>query len=317
MRHEALLGGVDDEVSETGRASHDESCLVKLGLFLPLIHPIATPDFIAEAARTAERYGFHRVWLADPHVVSFDHYSSRHPYTRHGRWPPMRQEPDSFLALTYMAAATGHIRFGTAVCLVPQRHPLYTAKAVTTLDHFSEGRFDFGVGLGVAREEYDAVGVAWERRGDRCRSYIELMLTLWQGSDAAFDSDFYSLSRCRQRPEPLQKPHPPIYFAGESDAALNRVADLGQGWLTVDLRPSQAFAALRKLEPLVAARGRTRADVDVSLLINRPNLTPDVIMAYAEAGVDELVPRVTFNSQEEIEPKLASIAALIAQPRES
>jgi alkanesulfonate monooxygenase SsuD/methylene tetrahydromethanopterin reductase-like flavin-dependent oxidoreductase (luciferase family) len=85
--------------------------------------------------------------------------------------------------------------------------------------------FDFGVGVGWLAEEFRALDVAFERRGDRCREYLDVMRRLWCDSVSAFAGSFYDLPASRQYPKPVQQPHPPIYFGGESDAAMRRVAD--------------------------------------------------------------------------------------------
>jgi probable F420-dependent oxidoreductase len=129
------------------------------------------------------------------------------------------------MQLAFLAAHTARVRLGTGICLVPQRNPVYTAKEVATVDWLSGGRFDFGVGVGWLAEEFRALDVAFERRGDRCREYLDVMRRLWCDSVSAFAGSFYDLPASRQYPKPVQQPHPPICFGGESDAAMRRVAD--------------------------------------------------------------------------------------------
>jgi probable F420-dependent oxidoreductase len=278
---------------------------MKVGVFFPLILPAATPDYLRTLATAAEESGVNRLWVADPHVAMFDTYSSRHPHSEGGE-VEAREEPDAFQALAFVAAVTRRLRLGTGICVVPQRNPVYTAKSVTTLDHLSHGRFDFGVGLGVLQEEFGAVGVPWPHRAQRCREYLKVMLSLWQDSISDFRGDFYSLPKCRQAPLPVQKPHPPIYFGGESDAALGRVAEFGQGWFPVNLSPEEVTERLRRLESLLAERGRRRTEIEVSVLLTR-QMTPEAVRAYARAGVDELVPYARIPALNEIVPTLAGI----------
>ena len=232
---------------------------MKTGLLAQLSLPTATPDFVGTLARGAEERGIHRIWLPDAHLVRFDHYSSPYPYsTDSGRKMVYElDEPDPFQALAFVSAVTNTVRLGTSICVVPQRNPVYTAKLVTSLDHLSQGRFDFGVGIGWNREEFAAAGVPWKQRAERCRQYLEVMTTLWADSTSSYDGEFYTLPPCFQNPKPIQAPHPPIYFGGESDAALRRVADMGQGWLPFDIGQGELAERVTALHALLADRGRS------------------------------------------------------------
>jgi alkanesulfonate monooxygenase SsuD/methylene tetrahydromethanopterin reductase-like flavin-dependent oxidoreductase (luciferase family) len=141
--------------------------------------PAASPAYVAKAAVTAEERGIHSIWVPE-HVLFFPEYASRYPYAPDGKLPG---NPDGvlepFTALTYIAAHTTKIRLGTGICLVPQRNPVYTAKQVADLDYLSGGRVDLGVGIGWLREEFDALGVPWERRAARTRECVGVMQTLW------------------------------------------------------------------------------------------------------------------------------------------
>ncbi|MGI8926458.1 MAG: LLM class F420-dependent oxidoreductase [Tepidiformaceae bacterium] len=282
---------------------------MKIGLFAPFTSPLATPAFITAFARTAEEAGFHSLW-APEHVVLFDEYGSRYPYSEDGRLAMGRSggvlEP--WNALAFAAAVTSRIRLGTGICLVPQRNPVYTAKEVATVDWLSGGRVDFGVGIGWLREEFAALGVPWERRGARTRAYLEVMRRLWTEQTASYDGEFYRLESARQDPKPVQQPHPPIHFGGESDAALRRVADIGQGWYGFDLDPAGAKERIGALEALLARRGRKREEIVVSVSPFRRRLTPESMAEYGDAGVDQLIVPARLRSIDDIEPVLSQIA---------
>ena len=133
------------------------------------------------------------------------------------------------------------------------------------------------------------VEAPFEHRGSRTLEYLEVMRSLWCDEVSSFEGRFYSLPECRQYPKPVQSPHPPIYFGGESDAALKRVARAGQGWYGFGLAPDATAARVKQLEQLLADQGRKRGDVDVVI---SPYLLPtsrDDVARYAEAGVDQLV----------------------------
>jgi probable F420-dependent oxidoreductase len=262
---------------------------MRIGTFVPIIPGYATPAFIIEAARTAEEAGFHSIW-APEHVLLFDEYQSRYPYAEDGR---LRIGPEGgvlepFDLLSFIAAVTSRIRLGTGICLVPQRNPVYTAKDVATLDYLSGGRVDFGVGIGWLQEEFAALGVPWPRRAQRTRAYLEVMQRLWCDPLSSYEGEFYHLAPSRQFPKPVQKPHPPIHVGGESDAALRRVADLGQGWYGYGLTPPQAAERVQRLNALLAERGRRPEDVLVSIAPNTRDLDLAMVEEYHRAGVHQL-----------------------------
>ena len=172
---------------------------------------------------------------------------------------------------------------------MPQRNPVYTAKAVTDVDALSAGRVDFGVGVGWLREEFEALGVPFERRGRRTDEYLAAMRSLWCDEVSEFHGELYDLRPCRMYPKPVQLPHPPIHVGGESDAALRRVARLGQGWFTFGRLPEDLPPALERLDAALAAEGRTRADITLSVSPYMHPVTPESVGRYAELGVDRLV----------------------------
>jgi probable F420-dependent oxidoreductase len=282
---------------------------VKLGLFVPLGAPIATPDFVATLGREAEALGFASLWLAE-HVVLFDDHVSRYPYAADGRFPARGEAGflDPFGALGFLAALTSRIRLGTGICLLPQRNPVYVAKQVASADWLSQGRVDFGVGVGWLAEEFAALGVPFAERGLRCRSYLEVCRRLWCDPVSTYQDRFYRLPPCRAYPKPVQQPHPPIHFGGESDAALQRVADLGQGWYGFDLDPPGFAARVTRLDALLAERGRRRSELTLSVSPYLRPTTPDDVAGYAAAGADQVVLTAFARDPASLRERLASLA---------
>jgi probable F420-dependent oxidoreductase len=285
---------------------------MKIGIFAPLGNPFATPDYVRTLGPAAEERGFHSIWVAE-HVVLFDHYASRYPYAPDGRIPVPSESGiiDPFIALSFLAAGTRRIRLGTGICLVPQRNPVYTAKEVASIDYLSDGRVDFGVGIGWLKEEFDALGVPFEKRAARTRDYLKMMQRLWGDPISQYEGEFHSLSPCRQYPKPVQHPHPPIHFGGESDAALKRVADLGQGWFGFGIDPDATHERLARLDRLLDERGRRRADLLVSI---SPYMTPtdlDLVKRYRDAGVDQVIVLVLGTSRDDLLRSLDGLAPAI------
>ncbi|MCH7698456.1 MAG: LLM class F420-dependent oxidoreductase [Chloroflexi bacterium] len=284
---------------------------MKVGLFAPFTNPFATPEYIQAMGSGAEERGFDSIWMAE-HVVLFDEYASQYPYAADGKIPVPTESGmlDPFLALSYLAACTKTIRLGTGICLLPQRNPVYTAKEAATVDWMSNGRLDLGIGVGWLEEEYQALGVPFERRGARCRAYIDVLKTLWCDDISEYEGEFYSLPATRQFPKPVQQPHPPIHFGGESDAALRRVADLGQGWYGFNQTAEQVTERIAKLTSMLEKRGRSREEIEVSICPYLLGASPEIIEGYEAAGVDRVILLAAAANTEAIPGALDGLAQL-------
>ncbi|MEX0786139.1 MAG: LLM class F420-dependent oxidoreductase, partial [Dehalococcoidia bacterium] len=262
---------------------------MKVGLSTPLVNPFATPEYIRTLGTAAEDRGFHSIWVPE-HVVLFDSYESVYPYADTGKIPigPESGVLDPFVVLSNLAAVTSRIRLGTGICLLPQRNPVYTAKEAATVDWLSNGRLDLGIGVGWLREEFEALHVPFERRGERCDAYIEVMRALWCDEVSQYESEFYSLPPTRQYPKPVQQPHVPVHIGGHSNAALRRVAEHGQGWYAFNQSPEEMRERLAKLDQLLEARGRTRSEIQVGVCPYTVPADAGVQKGYEDAGVDEV-----------------------------
>jgi probable F420-dependent oxidoreductase len=261
-----------------------------VGVFVPLGNGNATAEIVRAVGREVEDRGFESIWVPE-HVVLFDEYESAYPYAADGKFPGGADSGmlEPLQALTYLAAVTDRVRLGTGICLVPQRNPVYTAKAVTDLDSLSGGRVDFGVGVGWLREEFAAVAMPFEHRGRRTDEHLQVMKALWCDEVSEFHGEFYDLDPCRMYPKPVQAPHPPIHVGGESDAAMRRVARHGQGWFSFDRLPEDLPDPLARLDAALAAEGRSRSDVVLSVSPYFKPVTPASVEAYAALGVDRLI----------------------------
>ena len=286
-----------------------------IGVFAIAANPFATPDYVEALGAGAEQRGFRSLWVPE-HAVLFDSYQSTYPYAADGRIPaPSDAAPlDPFAILSFLAAVTRTIRLGTGICLVPQRNPVYTAKEVASVDFLSRGRFDFGVGVGWLAEEFHALGVPFAHRAARCRAYIEVMCRCWCDAVSQYDGDFYALPPCRVFPKPVQQPHPPVYFGGESAAALKRVADLGQGWFPFSIAPDALAAHLRQLEALLAARGRSRRDIQVAVCPYMTAADLDLVKRYRDAGADQVVVLAIAVQRDGLLRVLDELANAIVEP---
>jgi len=261
---------------------------MKIGVFTGFSAEVL-PEVIGAAAEVAEEREFHSLWAAE-HVLLFSDYDSRYPYNDTGKLPVATAGvADPFMALSFAAARTTRIRLGTGICIVPQRNPVYTAKYVADLDWLSGGRFDFGIGVGWLREEFEALGVPFERRGARTDEYLRLMQALWSDTSPQRHGEFHDLPDCLFAPKPIQKPHPPIYVGGHSKAAFRRVAAYGQGWYGHNLGPDEVPPLLTQLDSALERCGRNRRDLQVVISPFFRPVDADVLARFRDIGVDQVL----------------------------
>ena len=212
------------------------------------------PAYARDFAQAAEACGFHSVWVPE-HVVFFEHFESVYPYPPEPGSTAVPQLPvgrrpalfDPLLTCQALAMHTSTLRVGTAVALLPLRHPLLWAREVSTLDHFSGGRFELGIGVGWLAEEYDALGVPFHERGRIADEHLAALREVWVSETSTFHGEHVDFTDAVSYPKPRQSPGPPIHIGGESDAALRRVARYGDGWYGWNMTPAQLERGLERL----------------------------------------------------------------------
>ena len=234
----------------------------------PYSEEILEPDYLRNFARTAERCGFDAVTLTE------------HPAPS-ARWLDAggHDALDVFTALGFFAAVTSTIKLMPYVMVPPFRNPLMTAKQIATLDIVSGGRLIVPVGTGYLRSETQALGSNFDERNMLLDEAVSVWKQLWTGEAVTVANDRFQAEGIRQRPRPVQRPHPPIWIGGNSARARQRVADYGEGWTPIfagdvaarttrtaplpDL-PSMA-AAIVDMKRRVEAAGRDPATVAVQI----------------------------------------------------
>ena len=261
---------------------------MQVGYFSVGIGPTVDPEWVRTVATTAERLGFSTIW-APEHVVLLEQYASKYPYSS-GDFPAPTDTPiaDPFTTLAYAAACTTRIRLATGICLVPEHNPLVLAKTVATVDRLSGGRFIFGVGVGWLAEEFEALGIPFERRGQRTREYIDVMRKLWTERSSSHQGEFVNFTNVLSYPKPVSDKGVPVWFGGESNPALRRVAEYGDGWIGFNLLPDQAAEKIKRIEELLKASGRNRSDVKLAVSPYTNPIKTDDLKRYRDAGVEEI-----------------------------
>jgi probable F420-dependent oxidoreductase len=155
---------------------------------------------------------------------------------------------DPLLQLAQAAVVSRRLIFGTGVYLLPLRHPTPVAKQVATLDHLTEGRFIFGVGVGGEfPKEYEACGVPIGERGARLSESLTVLRKLWSGAPATHDGRYFKFDAVPMQPPPRQAGGPPIWAGGRSDAALRRVGRMTDGWMSYVVTPDTFRQGLEKV----------------------------------------------------------------------
>jgi probable F420-dependent oxidoreductase len=273
-------------------------------------------EAIKAIATNAERLGFATLW-APEHVVLIEGYKSRYPYAASGEVMGRLDSPllDPWVGLGYAAAFTKRVRLATGVCLVPEHNPLALAKAIATVDHLSGGRVVVGIGIGWLEEEFQAMGLAWERRSDRTRDYVAAMRKLWGDDVSAFSGEFARFANVRSFPKPVAGGNLPVVVGGNTTPALRRVAEYGDGWFGLNLSPEQTAERLGKLRGLLAAHKRRLEDLEIIIgpATNRP--TADDFKKYHDLGVKELVlPPFGPRAEAEMVKRLEEIAQRWVEP---
>lgn len=203
---------------------------MKFGIRIPppQMGAIADPQFMIRYARLVEEIGFESIWAIDHALMSVE-YDSRYPYKTTGRTPIPTDAnmPDPLIMLAFLAAATERIRLGTAMLILPQRHPLILAKEVASLDRYSQGRVTLGVGVGWVKEETEAMGQDFGDRGRRADEWIRILRTLWNREVAEFEGNYFRFEGIVTNPKPVQPGGVPLMIGGHSEAAARRAGRLG------------------------------------------------------------------------------------------
>ena len=242
------------------------------------------------------------------HVVFPARVDSAYPYSPDGSFPFPLDTPlyDPWVVLTTIAAATTTIKLGTAVYVLPLRHPFVTARAVTSLDVLSGGRVVLGVGAGWLTEEFTALGLDPKRRFSRTEECIEVLRALWTETTPSYHGRHFDFDAVHFAPRPATDPHTPILLGGDSDRALERAARFGDGWISGGTASDVAAieATVTKLRAL-RARAAATTPFDITVLLPRP--TVDDLARLEALGVDRVVV-IPWNRGRDAIPALEAFA---------
>jgi probable F420-dependent oxidoreductase len=278
---------------------------MRIGVTVPNVHEtLAEPSTIEAVARMADELGFDSVWCNDHLAIpaaSGDGATEPAYAAAYGEQRGQRiYEP--LIVLAYLAAVTRRVLLGTSVYLLPLRNPLLAARQAVSLDGLSAGRLVLGVGAGWLESEFDAVGVPYRQRGRRTDEAIAMLKSLCGADGGGF------------LPKPVQRPHPPLWIGGRSEAALRRAARAGDAWHPSHLTVDELRRQIPALRAECERAGRPADEVAVTTrrkLVRAPTDDARVLQGDAAAiaatvaeleqvGVSHLVVEIPGSSEGEL-----------------
>jgi probable F420-dependent oxidoreductase len=228
---------------------------MKIGAIFPHVEFGTDPAAVRDFAQTVEELGF-------SHVGADDHVIGPNP-NRPGGWTGWVTYKTAFyeplVLFGFMAAVTRRLAFTTWILLLPQRQTVLVAKQAATLDILSEGRLRLGVGVGWNEIEYISLGADFHTRGRRLEEQVHLLRQLWTQELVDFQGQEHTIPDAGINPLPVQRPIP-IWFGGQSESAIRRMARLGDGWMPLHTSVQKAQPGLDLLDRCLEDAGRSRAN---------------------------------------------------------
>ncbi len=269
---------------------------MKFGVCLPNYGDNLSKQALIKSSTLAEKVGLDSIWTTD-HVLVPKKYSD-----------PYGNISESLITLAYLGAVTEKIHLGTSILVLPLRNPIVVAKQVATIDYLTDGRLILGTAVGWMEEEFQNLAMPFRGRGKRFEEDIQLIRTLNQTESPHFEGHYHRFGDAIFKPAASHKNGPPIWFGGNSKAALMRAARLADGWHPVGLTiegyrtlVQQAKSLLPNGKPFTFSL-RIHVDIDGStkpysassgesrdVITGTVQQAVDAIQGYQEAGLDHLV----------------------------
>lgn len=254
-----------------------------------------------------EERGFESLWLPEHSHIPLSRASA---FPQGGELPQKYYDVmDPFVVLGALAAVTTRLKIATGICLVPQRDPIQTAKAVATIDQISGGRFLFGVGTGWNADEMADHGTAFKSRNRVMRERIEAMRAIWTQSEPEYHGEFVNFGPMITRPKPIQTPHPPVWVGGGLPYGARRALAYGDGWVPHAHRPT--YRLLDKLPEFREMEKRAGRTLPITAFgaEHEPAQWP----AYRDAGIERIVISLASEPADIVLPALDKWAGKLAE----
>lgn len=196
-------------------------------------------------AKWAEKLGYAMIAVPEHHIIPQAHVDLSGPHYFH-----------AYTGMAYFAGATETVRVNSCIAILPLQNPIVTAKALSTMDWLSSGRVTVTFAVGWLQEEFDILGVPFKERGAMSEEYTRAIIELWTQDNPEFEGKYVSFKDVAFEPKPIQKPHIPIWFGGDADAVLGRVARYGTGWWPFLTKPEDIPAKIDFIKSRPGYAGR-------------------------------------------------------------
>ena len=267
-------------------------------------------SYYAPLAQAAEAAGYTSMTVADS-LIYPEHSNSKYPYTDTGdrEFLEGKEFIETMILCAHLFAHTTTLRLTPFVLKLPVRPPVLVAKQASSLAHLSGGRLGLGVGLSPWPEDFEALGVPWEKRGKRMDECMDILKGLTTGEYFSYSGEFYeieSLKQCPAAPAPI-----PLLVGGHVDAALRRAVRKGNGWMHAGGDGEELDRLLVRLQEIRAEEGDTRDDFEVHV-ISFDAYSVDGIKRLEDKGVTDCivgfrVPYIKGPDTEPLETKIRNL----------
>ncbi|HXP78257.1 MAG TPA: LLM class F420-dependent oxidoreductase [Stellaceae bacterium] len=267
---------------------------MRLGALFPQFEIGADPAAIRDFAEAAEALGY-------AHITAFDQVIGLNKESR-PNWKYVHDAEDMFHELFvlfgFLAALTSRVELVTGVLLLPMRGTAVVAKQAAEVDVLSRGRLRLGIGVGIKPEEFEACGENFKNRGRRADEQIEVLRRLWTAPLITYEGRYHRIGDGGLNPLPVQRPIP-IWIGGITDAAIERVARLGDGWLPNFQPDDVGRRAIETMRASARRYGRDPAAIGIEATMTIIDRTPDQLRAEVEAWRKLGASHITVNTMPE------------------
>jgi len=267
---------------------------MRMGALFPQFEIGADPAAVRDFAQAAEALGYR-------HITAFDQVIGLNKASR-PNWKYVHDAEDMFHELFvlygYLAAITSKVELVTGVLILPMRGTAVVAKQAAEVDVLSRGRLRLGVGMGVKPEEFEACNENFKNRGKRADEQIDVLRRLWTAPLITYEGKYHRVEDGGLNPLPVQRPIP-IWIGGISDAAIDRVARLGDGWLPNFQADEVGRRSIEKMRFLARGYGRDPAAIGIEATMTIIDRTPDELRAEVEAWRRLGASHITVNTMPE------------------
>jgi probable F420-dependent oxidoreductase len=259
---------------------------MRLGVVFPQLEITADPGAVRDYAQTAEGLGYTHLVVYD-HVVGADRSVRpdwRGTYDLHSLF----HEP--FVLFGYLAGLTQRLELVTGILILPQRQTVLVAKQSAEVDVLTRGRFRLGIGVGWNEVEYQALNESFGNRGKRSEEQIDLLRALFTQESVTFHGRWHHVEAAGINPLPVQRPIP-IWLGGHSEAAVKRVARIGDGWLP-QRSPDEVRPTIEQIRAYAREAGRDPSTIGIEGRFSIAGTTPgdwaEVVEKWKDVGATHL-----------------------------